>query len=150
SAPFPPSGKRAGCPAPAPAPAPTLKRSLTMTGRLLLAMGSFFRLAVGTGYLAAPDVMAQRGVAPDIRGHADGRMSARGFGALHLGVAMGTLRAAARNKGCREVAVLNLICALGDTAATLLERRSRGRWEPVVLGSVPVDVIDVAWWTNAL
>ncbi len=77
-------------------------------------------------------------------------MSARGFGALHLGVAMGTLQAAARDKGCREVAVLNLWCALGDTAATLLEWRDRGRWERVVLGSVPVDVVDVAWWLNAL
>jgi hypothetical protein len=46
--------------------------------------------------------------------------------------------------------VLNLACALGDTAATLLERRDRGAWEPIVLGSVPVDVIDAAWWTNAL
>jgi hypothetical protein len=121
-----------------------------MTGRLLLAVGSLFRLGVGTGYLAAPDAMARRGVAPDIRGHSDARMSARGFGALHIGVAVGTLRAAVSNKGCREVAVLNLICALGDTAATLLERRNRGRWEPVVLGSVPVDILDVAWWTNAM
>jgi hypothetical protein len=46
--------------------------------------------------------------------------------------------------------MLNLVCALGDTAATLLERRDRGRWEPVVLGSVPVDVVDVVWWANTL
>jgi hypothetical protein len=77
-------------------------------------------------------------------------MSTRGFGALHLGIAAGTLAPAARNKGCREVAVLNLVCALGDTGATLLERRDRGSWERVVLGSVPVDLIDVAWWTSAL
>ena len=121
-----------------------------MTGRLLLAVGSLFRLGVGAGYLAAPEGMATRQLAPDIRGHSDGRMSARGFGALHLGVAIGTLSAAARNKGCREVAVLNLACALGDTTATLLERRDRGRWERVVLGSLPVDLLDVAWWTNAL
>jgi hypothetical protein len=123
---------------------------VSVTGRALLALGSLFRLAVGAGYLAAPEGMAKRQLAPDIRGHPDGRMSTRGFGALHLGVGIGTLRASARNQGCREVAVLNLVCALGDTAATLLERRDRGRWERVVLGSVPVDVIDVAWWTNAL
>ena len=121
-----------------------------MTGRPLLALGSLLRLAVGAGYLATPDHIAGRRFAPDTRGHPDGRMSTRGFGALHFGIAIGTLRAAVRNEGCHEVAVLNLICALGDTAATLLERRDRGRWEPVVLGSVPVDVIDVAWWTNAL
>jgi hypothetical protein len=77
-------------------------------------------------------------------------MSTRGFGALHLGIAFGTLRAATRGKGCREVAVLNLACALGDTAATLLERRDRGNWDRVVSGSVPVDVADVVWWINAL
>jgi hypothetical protein len=121
-----------------------------MTGRALLVSGSLFRLAVGAGYLAIPEGMAGHQLAPDIRGHPDGRMSTRGFGALHLGIAIGTLRAATRNKGCREVAMLNLLCALGDTAATLLERRERGNWEPVVLGSVPVDAIDVAWWTHAL
>ena len=121
-----------------------------MTGRALLGLGSLFRLAVGAGYLATPEAMARRGFAPDISGHPNGRMSTRGFGALHLGIAIGTLRAAARNQGCRELAVLNLMCALGDTTATLLERRDRGAWEPVVLGSVPVDVIDVAWWINAL
>jgi hypothetical protein len=121
-----------------------------MTGRLLLGIGSLFRFAVGAGYLATPETMARSKLAPDIRGHPDGRMSTRGFGALHLGIALATLRAAARNQSCREFAVLNLACALGDTAATLLERRDRGAWEPIVLGSVPVDVIDAAWWTNAL
>ena len=59
-----------------------------MTGRVLLALGSLFRLAVGTGYLATPEGMAHRQLAPDIRGHPDGRMSTRGFGALHLGIAL--------------------------------------------------------------
>jgi uncharacterized protein YjeT (DUF2065 family) len=118
-------------------------------GRLLLAVGSLLRLAVGVGYLIAPDGMARRRLAPDIVGHPDGRMSTRGFGALHAGIAVGTLRAAVRNEGCREVAVLNLVCALGDTAATVLERQARGGWERVVLGSVPVDLLDVAWWMNA-
>ena len=84
-----------------------------MTGRLLLGLGSLVRLAVGVGYLTNPEAMARRGLAPDIRGDPDGRMSTRGFGALHTGIAMATLRAAARNKSCRELAVLNLGCALG-------------------------------------
>jgi hypothetical protein len=127
-----------------------VKRWPGMTGRLLLTLGSLFRLAVGVGYLAGPDEMARRQLAPDIRGHPNGRMSTRGFGALHLGIALGTLRAAARDEGCRDAAVLNLICSLGDSAATLLERGDRGRWDRVVLGSVPVDVLDVMWWANAL
>jgi hypothetical protein len=117
---------------------------------MLLALGSLFRLAAGAGYLAQPEAMARLGLAPDIRRHPNGRMSTRGFGALHCGVALGTMGAAARRKGCREVATLNLVCALGDTAATLLERRDRGEWDRVVLGSLPVDVVDVAWWANAL
>lgn len=121
-----------------------------MTGRLLLGIGSLFRLAVGAGYLTMPEAMARHRLAPDIRGHPDGRMSTRGFGALHAGVALGTLAAAARNKSCRELAVLNLACATGDTVATLLERRDRGAWERTVLGSVPIDLVDVVWWTNAL
>jgi hypothetical protein len=121
-----------------------------MSDRLLLTLGSLFRVVVGTGYLVMPEAMARHGFAPDIRGHRDGRMSTRGFGALHFGIGMGTLCAAIRNEGRHEVAVLNLLCALGDTAATLLERRDRGGWEPVVLSSVPVDLVDVAWWTNAL
>ena len=84
-----------------------------MTGRALLAMGSLFRLAVGAGYLTIPEAMAAHRLAPDIRGHPDGRMSTRGFGALHLGIAITTLRAATRNIACREVVVLNLLCALG-------------------------------------
>jgi hypothetical protein len=60
------------------------------------------------------------------------------------------VHAAALGRGYRELAVLNLMCALGDTAATVLERRERGAWEPAVAGSVPIDVIDVAWWVNAL
>ncbi len=105
---------------------------------------------MGAGYLLAPEEMSRRGFAPDIRGHADGRMSTRGFGALHLGIAAATLRSAIRGEGARELAILNLLCGLGDTAATLLERRERGAWDPVVLGSVPVDALDVGWWVNVL
>jgi hypothetical protein len=93
--------------------------------------------------------MARYRLAPDVRGHPDGRMSTRGFGALHTGIALATLRAAGRDESCRELVALNLLCALGDTTATLLERRDRETWDRLVLGSVPVDVIDVAWWLNA-
>ena len=121
-----------------------------MPPQVLLGVGSLFRLAVGAAYLVAPDAMSRRGFAPDIRGHADGRMTTRGFGALHLGIAVATLRSAIRGEGIREFATLNLLCGLGDTAATLLERRDRGAWDSVVLGSVPIDALDVVWWVNVL
>jgi hypothetical protein len=44
--------------------------------------GSSVRLAYGIGCLVAPDWMSGR-LAPDVRGHADGRMSLRGFGGLY-------------------------------------------------------------------
>lgn len=117
--------------------------------RFLLALGSLVRLAVGMGYLFAPERVAGR-LAPDISGSPDGRMSLRGFGALHCGVAAGSLYGAVRGEATRALAVLNLACAIGDTTATLLERRDRGAWEPSVLGSVPIDVGDVMWWLNVL
>jgi hypothetical protein len=60
--------------------------------------GSLFRLAVGSGYLLAPEAMTRRGLAPDVRDQPEGRMSTRGFGALHLGVGLATPRDAARGR----------------------------------------------------
>ena len=52
-------------------------------------------------------------------------------------------------EGCQDLALLNRACAIGDTTATFLERRDRGQWEGAVLGSVPIDILDVTWWLNA-
>jgi hypothetical protein len=49
------------------APGPALPRWPGITGRVLLVLGSLFRLAVGAGYLASPDRMAHHQLAPDIR-----------------------------------------------------------------------------------
>lgn len=50
------------------------------SARTLIGAGSMTRLSYGLGALLAPDVMSLRRLAPDIRGHADGRMDFRGFG----------------------------------------------------------------------
>ncbi|MGZ8666373.1 MAG: hypothetical protein ACXWZM_04610 [Solirubrobacterales bacterium] len=95
-----------------------------VNGRILLGIGSLARLTVGVGYLAVPEAMARRRLAPDIRGDPEGRMSTRGFGELHVGVALATLGAAVRGRSWRELAEVNLGCAVGGTLATVLERRA--------------------------
>ena len=119
--------------------------------RSLMIVGSLFRAAVGAGYLFAPASMGRLGLAPDTRDSDDGRMSLRGFGALHSAVAFQTLRGALRGdaEGSDELA-LNLACAVGDTVATVLEWRTRAKPDRVVVGSLPLDIVDIVWWTVAL
>jgi hypothetical protein len=119
-------------------------------GRLMMTLGSLVRLVAGTGYLTNPDAMSRARLAPDVRDHPAGRMSLRGFGGLHMSVALATLFSAATGRSCRELVGLNLGCAVADTATTLLEWRNRGGPDEVVLGSVPVDVVDTVWWAVAL
>jgi hypothetical protein len=54
--------------------------------------GSSVRLAYGIGSLFAANWMSGR-LARDVRGHADGRMSLRGFGGLYMAVALLTMLA---------------------------------------------------------
>jgi hypothetical protein len=119
-------------------------------GRLLLGAGALVRLSYGTGALLAPDAMAARRLAPDVRGHPDGRMDFRGFGALHVNVALLTLYAAFRGWEPRTVAKLNLGCELVDTGTGLLEWRDRGQADRMVVGSLVLSLVGVANWATAL
>jgi hypothetical protein len=121
-----------------------------MSGRLLMALGSLFRLGVGAGYLTRPDTMSRNRIAPDIRDNPAGRMSLRGFGGLHVSIALATLYGAACDTGARQLVALNIGCALADTTTTLLEWRERDERDAVVLGSLALDAVDTAWWTTAL
>jgi hypothetical protein len=116
----------------------------------MMALGAFVRLGAGIGYLTSPVMMSRYQLGPDVRDHPAGRMSLRGFGGLHVSVAVATLSSAARDQSCRELLALNLGCAVADAVTTLLEWRERGTADRVVLGSVPVDAVDAAWWTTAL
>ncbi|HWY89551.1 MAG TPA: hypothetical protein VNY31_02665 [Solirubrobacteraceae bacterium] len=119
-------------------------------GRSLMAVGALTRLSYGTGALLAPDAMCSQRLAPDIRGHADGRMDFRGFGGLHISIAVLTLRAAIQNRDTRLLLALSLGCELSDMTATLLELRDRGRADPTVLGSLILATVGLATWTTAL
>ncbi|HEY5342405.1 MAG TPA: hypothetical protein VIJ66_01955 [Solirubrobacteraceae bacterium] len=119
-------------------------------GRALMGAGALTRLSYGLGALLAPDAMCSNRLAPDIRGHVDGRMDFRGFGGLHTSIALLTLRAARRNRNTRLLLALNLGCELSDLAATLLEWRDREHADPVVLGSLVVALVGIAAWTSAL
>ena len=101
-------------------------------GRLLMGAGGLTRLSYGLGALLAPDSMCSHSLAPDVRGHADGRMDFRGFGGLHVSIAVLTLRAAACNRNTRLLLGLSLGCELSDMAVTLLEWRDRGEADRTV------------------
>jgi hypothetical protein len=119
-------------------------------GRMILGAAALVRLAYGVGALTAPDWMARAQIAPDVRGQPEGRMDFRGFGALHLSVALCTLRAAIRGRECRTAGALNLSCDVFDTAVGLLEWRDRGGPDRVVLGSLALSVTAMGVWTAAL
>lgn len=119
-------------------------------GRSLMGAGALVRLSYGAGALFAPEAMCSHRLAPDIRGHADGRMNFRGFGGLHIGIAVLTLRAALQNRNTRLLLGLSLGCELSDMTATLLELRDRGRADPTVLGSLILATLGLANWSTAL
>jgi hypothetical protein len=119
-------------------------------GRSLMGAGALTRLAYGAGALFAPEAMCARRLAPDIRGHADGRMDFRGFGGLHVSIAALTLRAALQNRNTRLLLGLSLGCELSDLTATLLELRARGRADPTVRASLLLATVGLATWTTAL
>ncbi len=119
-------------------------------GRSLTGAGALTRLAYGAGALFAPEAMCAHRLAPDIRGHADGRMDFRGFGGLHISIAALTLRAALQNRNTRLLLGLSVGCELSDMAATLLELRARGRADPTVRGSLILATVGLATWTTAL
>ena len=119
-------------------------------GRALMGAGALTRLSYGLGALLAPDAMCANRLAPDIRGHADGRMDFRAFGGLQTTIALLTLRAVIRNRDRRLLLGLNVSCELSDLATTLLEWRDRGAADRTVVGSLALACVGLATWTTAL
>lgn len=120
-----------------------------MSARTFMLAGSSVRLAYGIGSLFAPDWMSGR-LAPDVRGHADGRMSLRGFGGLYMAVALLTMLASYRTDIARPALALNLACEAFDATAGLLEIRDRGGPDPISLGGVVMPLAGALTWTAAL
>jgi|AntDryMetagUQ889_1029465.scaffolds.fasta_scaffold11981_2 hypothetical protein len=120
-----------------------------MSARTFMLAGSSVRLAYGIGSLFAPDWMSGR-LAPDVRGHADGRMSLRGFGGLYISVALLTMVASYRTDLARPALALNLGCETFDATAGLLELRDRGGPDPIALGGVAMPLAGALTWTAAL
>ncbi|MDQ3630693.1 MAG: hypothetical protein M3417_05345 [Actinomycetota bacterium] len=120
-----------------------------MSARAFMLAGSSVRLAYGIGSLVAPDWMSGR-LAPDVRGHADGRMSLRGFGGLYIAVALLTIVASYRTDIARPALALNLACETFDAAAGLLEVRDRGGPDPIALGGIAMPLAGALTWTAAL
>jgi len=120
-----------------------------VSARTFMLAGSSVRLAYGIGSLVAPDWMSGR-LAPDVRGHADGRMSLRGFGGLYIAVALLTMFGSYRTDIARPALALNLGCEAFDATAGLLELRDRGGPDPIALGGVAMPLAGALTWTAAL
>jgi hypothetical protein len=122
---------------------------MSTTARAMAGCGAAGRLSYALGLLLVPDTMAAWRLGPE---HASGygRMTTRAFGAVHVNVALATLRAAVLDRPLSGVLALNIGCDFGDLVATLLEWRRHDLPVRAVLGSSIVQSIGVATWVGAL
>src|SRR5436309_2973112 len=115
----------------------------------MLAAGSTARLAYALGLLLAPDAMSARRLAAQHH-TAVGRMTTRAFGAVHINVALLSLRAALLDRNVRMALALNVGCEFGDLVATLLEWRNGDLAIAAVARSAVVQSTGMAIWITAL
>jgi hypothetical protein len=114
-----------------------------------MAGGALVLLAYAIGLLLNPDAMSVRRLAPE-HGSAYARMTTRAFGAVHVNVALLTLRAGLVERDVRLVLALNAGCDLGDLIATLLEWRTRELPAGAAVGSTVVQSAGIATWIGLL
>lgn len=120
------------------------------SARRLMVVASLARLTYALGMLVAPHEMNRRNLGADTRGNPLATMTTRGFGAVHVNVALMSLRAALGDGDRRAAAQLNLGCDLGDFTATMLESRF-GELEPAhTAASVALQTASLAAWTAVL
>jgi hypothetical protein len=116
----------------------------------MLAVGSALRIAYALGLMLAPEAMSARRLAAR-HDSAYGRMTTRAFGAVHVNVALLSLRAALLDRDVRLALALNTACDFGDLVATVLEWQ-RGGDLPMgaLIGSAAVQSTGMAIWTSGL
>lgn len=116
--------------------------------RRIAAVGSLGRLAYALGLLLAPDGMSAWRLAPE-HSSAYARMTTRAFGAVHVNVAVATLRAAVKEANLAQMLALNIGCDAGDLLATVMERR-HGLPRIALVGSAAVQSAGMTAWAYAL
>ncbi len=112
--------------------------------------GSLGRLAYGAGLLVAPDRMNAWQLAADGRGDPYARMTTRAFGAVHVNVALLTLRAALTERDAALALGLNLGCDAGDALATVLEWRAGDLPAAALAASLALQSTGLTVWGAAL
>jgi hypothetical protein len=121
------------------------------SARTVMAIGALGRLSYAAGLLLAPEAMAARRLAPASEGNAYAGMTTRAFGAVHVNLALLTLRAALLDRDARTALGLNIGCDIGDLLATLLEWRQGGALDSgLVAGSAALQSAATATWITAL
>ena len=118
-------------------------------GRTVAGAAALAKVAYGLGSMLAPDWMSRHELAPDVRGHPDGRMCLRGMGGYVLMVGAATLCVALRGQELRPLLALNTAIDSADVCVGLLEWRDRGRPDKAALGGVGVPGLGVAAWLAA-
>ena len=122
---------------------------MSQGGRVLAGAVALVKVSYGIGALLAPEALSRWRLAPGVRGHANGRMSLRGFGGYVLVLGSATLCSALRGRDLRPLLALNLLTETTDGATALLEWRDRGDADATVLGSLGISIAGIAAWAVA-
>jgi hypothetical protein len=125
------------------------RANMTNAWRMPFVIGSIGKLAYGAGAMFAPEWMAEHHLAPTLQGHADPRMSLRGFGGAQSGIALHTLATTTSPQAARTVLRLNILVDTFDAGVSLLEWRARGALDRVVAGGVAVNIAALICWATA-
>lgn len=116
------------------------------SGRSVMTVGSFGRLAYELAAMFAPRFMAGR-YAP---AKPESVMSLRGFGGQYIGVAVSTLLTARSPNLARPALLLNVGVDFCDAMAGGFEVREKGVGDPIAVGGVALPAIGLATWLWAL
>ena len=120
------------------------------SARSVMVGGSLARLAYASGLLFAPKAMSRwRLIGPDPP-DPYARMTTRAFGALHVNLALQTIRAALTGRRIGFVLALNLTSDLADTMGPTLEWRYGDLPTGAALLNATIQSLGLASWSILL
>jgi hypothetical protein len=118
--------------------------------RAMMIGGSVPRLSYALGLLLAPRSMSRlRLIGPDPP-DPFARMTTRAFGALHVNLALQTIRAAVTGRDVAFVLTLNLTSDVADTVGPILEWRFGDLPTWAALANATVQSLSLATWSTLL
>lgn len=118
--------------------------------RVMMVGGSVPRLSYALGLLVAPRSMSRLGLIGPDPSDPFARMTTRAFGALHVNLALQTIRAAVADRDVGFVLVLNLTSDLADTVGPTLEWRLGDLPTWAALANATVQSLNMITWITLL